>query len=64
MSKRYWKHLQQGTTYTLAPGNGWAFTMNSDGSVSLAFAGASTEAKNADLAVDPDPGQGGDIPPI
>jgi hypothetical protein len=63
MAKRQWRHLDTATTYVFSPGNGWAFTMNADGTVSLAHKGAASLAAAVDMSIDPDPGGGDKYPP-
>ncbi len=63
MAKRQWKHLNQGTTYILSAGNGWALSMNGDGTVSLSYSGTGSEVSGVDLSADPDPGGGDKYPP-
>lgn len=63
MAKRQWKHLNQGTTYTLTAGNGWSLSMNENGTVNLAFSGVGGEVSGIDLSADPDPGSGDKNPP-
>lgn len=63
MAKRQWKHLVPGTTYILSAGDGWALSMNPDGTVSLASTGSASDAKSVDLSITPDPGDGEKDPP-
>ncbi|MBS0476311.1 MAG: hypothetical protein JSR28_14350 [Proteobacteria bacterium] len=63
MAKRQWKNLDPGTTYILTAGDGWGFSMNGDGTVSLAFSGTGVQANAVDLSVSPDPGGGDKYPP-
>ncbi len=63
MAKRQWKHLDPATTYVLSAGDGWTFTMNADGTVSLAYKGAASLAAGAGMTIDPDPGNGEKYPP-
>ncbi|HET6331479.1 MAG TPA: hypothetical protein VFF76_11890 [Holophagaceae bacterium] len=63
MAKRQWKNLDQGTTYIITAGDGWALSKNTDGTVSLAYTGTAAQANNVDLAMDPDPGAGNKYPP-
>ena len=63
MAKRQWKNLDPGTTYIITAGDGWALSLNGDGTVSLASTGVGGQANNVDLSMDPDPGQGQKYPP-
>lgn len=63
MAKREWKHLDQNTIYVLSAGNGWALSMNGDGTVNLAYTGTASEVSGVDFATNPDPGTGNKNPP-
>ncbi len=63
MRRRHWQKLDPATTYTLKAENGWTFSMNPDGSVSLTFKTMASATAGVDLSVDPDPGQGAPYPP-
>ena len=63
MANREWKHLDPAVTYILSAGNGWALSMNGDGTVNLAYAGPASEVNGVDFSTAPDPGSGSRNPP-
>lgn len=63
MHRRHWMSLDKAKTYTLKAENGWAFTPQADGTVSLAYSATATATASVDLSMDPDPGQGEKYPP-
>lgn len=64
MAKRQWKHLDTATTYVIAASDGWALSMNGDGTVNLSYTGTAAEgAGSVDLSITPDPGNGDKYPP-
>lgn len=63
MAKRQWKHLDPATTYVLRAENGWAMTMNGDGTVNLAYTSGVATGTGVNLTIDPDPGAGDKYPP-
>lgn len=63
MPGREWNNLPTNTQYTIRAMNGWALTLNSDGTVTLKHGGSQAAASAAtSMTIDPDPG-GGTVPP-
>ena len=63
MAKRQWKHLDTSTTYVISASDGWALSMNGDGTVNLAYTGIASDVAGVDMVIEPDPGQGDKYPP-
>lgn len=63
MSCRCWNHLDPKLSYTIRAENGWALTLNGDGTATLKHGGGQAAASAAtSLTIDPDPGSG-TVPP-
>ena len=65
MGYREWNDLPGTKTYTISAKNGWAMTLNPDGTITMRHGGgaSSQAAANTSMTIDPDPGTGTPVPP-
>lgn len=64
MAHREWNNLPGNTQYTITAMNGWALTLNGDGTVTLKHGGGQAAVSAAtSMTISPDPGTGDAVPP-
>lgn len=64
MAHREWNNLPGNTQYTITAMNGWALSLNNDGTVTLKHGGGHASASaSTSMTISPDPGSGDPVPP-